>query len=309
MVDRKQQHPLANCPLEQRQYYSFSFCHGVPAAPVPLLPSSPSSSSSSQAPLSPPQLLASLSLSLYLFPLALPPSMTATQSAVLSLSRTSHPPFALTEHGIAPRYTKTLPTTLISTTAAWHLNIPPRSTSLSGVSDCPRRHKALPAITMQFPKLPNPHRRKHSKSLSTPSWPLSRVSGLSPVFSGEHEQPHNLLDGNGCLEPTHKAAATAVAAAPEHTTNGNGHIEISPTPSLRTLAQSVPTVDDVATSAFFVVSQTMQGRGLPNLKLVVPGGQAVYCWREIVEAACPSFIDGEYREWKDTVLDERTSLF
>ncbi|CAO1616483.1 unnamed protein product [Parajaminaea phylloscopi] len=46
----------------------------------------------------------------------------------------------------------------------------------------------------------------------------------------------------------------------------------------------------------------MQGRGLPNLKLVVADGRSVYCWREIIENACPAFID-EVSDDGDLFLD------
>ncbi|CAO1627429.1 unnamed protein product [Jaminaea pallidilutea] len=58
------------------------------------------------------------------------------------------------------------------------------------------------------------------------------------------------------------------------------------------------TVDGVSSSVFYLVNKTMQGRGLPNLKLVLTddegdlrGQGAVYCWREVIEAACPALID------------------
>lgn len=59
--------------------------------------------------------------------------------------------------------------------------------------------------------------------------------------------------------------------------------------------------DGVSSSTFFIVDKTMSGQGLPNLKFVIDDGngsargrgQAVYCWREIIEAACPALIDGE----------------
>lgn len=74
--------------------------------------------------------------------------------------------------------------------------------------------------------------------------------------------------------------------------------DITPSEFRPSSAPQPNTVDGVSSSVFYLVNKTMQGRGLPNLKLVltddegdIRGQGAVYCWREVIEAACPALID------------------
>lgn len=239
--------------------------------------------------------LPSLSLSLFHFPLPLSSSLIGASS--LSLSRPSMPlpsammiprsasPLALTDHGVALRAPKSLPTTFTFVSAAWYQDPPrPRSSPCVDLQDSAQggdaqqldataRNPQKKALRMPFPNL-TPRRKA-----PVPSWPIqNRGQSWPPDQDGDRANGLGSVINGVTLEQE----SVQVQSAPPP-----ARIEARP------LAPPVPVSTGVANSVFFVVQQTMAGRGLPNLKLVVPDGRAVYCWREIIEAACPAFIDGK----------------